>query len=129
MHNNRSFLEQYRGLIGFIAIGLLVVCWMLVKKSEMRKYGVITVAQVIKYEAAESGSMLRIHVYLKDKVITAYASNDCYFCIGGYYFVKVMKDDPDDYPILYIDKPVPDCIIKNVKYYKGWNDFPTCSNY
>jgi len=129
MYKTRALFEEYRGIIGFIAIGLLIACFILVKRSEMRKHGIITVAKVIEYEAAESGSSLRIQVYLKDKVITAYVANECYFCAGKYYFVKVLKDDPTNYPIIYMEKPVPDCIIENVKYYKGWDDFPTCNNY
>lgn len=50
-------------------------------------------------------------------------------CIGNYYFVKVKTDDPIDYPIFYDDKKVPDCIISNVKYFRGWKSFPDCNNF
>ena len=129
--SDENFIKTYGPAIGTILLIIMMIYYCVSKSNNIEKNGVVTVAKVMEYEAAEQGSSLRIHVYLEHKVITAHVSNDCYFCIGGYYFVKVLKDDPDSYLILYMDKPVPDCIIRRVgfDYFKGWKDFPDCSNF
>jgi hypothetical protein len=122
----KSFFLSYGKLILFTIAIVFIVIYAKKKTAHTEKNGVITVAKILKYEPAESGSSLKINIYLKDKVITTSVGTGCYFCVGGYYFIKVIKDDPASYPLLLLDKPVPDCIIENIKYYQGWDSFPTC---
>lgn len=92
--------------------------------------GVITVAKVTDYQGAESGSDLFIDIYFHDKIYKTRLGYGCGSnCIGKFFFIKIKMETPASYPIFYGDKPVPDCIIQNVKYFKGWSDFPTCANY
>jgi hypothetical protein len=125
----RTFLHNYwEVVLAFLAI--LIIYYYIKKKGDYTdNNGIITVAKVVRQEVAESGSSLHINIYLRDKIIPASVGNDCYNCIDKFFFVKVRKDIPANYPILYTEKPVPNCIIKSVQYFKGWDDFPTCSNY
>jgi hypothetical protein len=125
----KTFLSDYWEVIIFIVLLLVIINDFNKKTNNTEKNGVITVARIMRHEIAEQGATLNIEIYLKNKVFTTTATNKCYYCEGKFFFVKVLEENPTSYPILYMDKPVPDCIIENVKYYKGWNDFPTCSNY
>jgi len=95
-----------------------------------KKSGVITVAQVTNYEGAESGSDLYIDIHYKGKIYKTTLGYGCRSgCIGKFFFIKIKKNKPTSYPIFYGDKVVPDCIVHNISYYKGWNYIPTCDNY
>jgi hypothetical protein len=124
------FLDQYDQVIGVIIIVLLVFLFLYWKTGAVNNEGIITVAKVLRHEGAESGSELYIEIYLDDKKYITSVGQDCQQdCIGNYFFVKVMRNDPTDYPILYGHAPVPACIITNVKIFKGWSKIPDCSNY
>jgi hypothetical protein len=126
--SDESFLKTYGSSIGFILF-IIILCWNACSKvNYTEKNGIVTVAKVIEYEAHEQGSSTLIHIYLGNKIIPTHVTPDCYYCEGKYYFIKVLKDDPENTPLFYEDKPVPDCIIENVKYFEGWNDFPTCDS-
>jgi hypothetical protein len=120
-----SWLKAAAPGIG-VFLFIIIAIWYNNKKANYtEKNGVVTVAKVI--ESAGEGDV-RIHIYYKGKIISDVVNINCYFCLGGYYFAKVRKDDPENYPLFYEEKPVPDCIIEHVKYFEGWNDFPTCDS-
>jgi hypothetical protein len=134
MEKSKSFLTRildgYSEIIAIIIAIVVIVFFVRHKISDVNANGVITVAKILRYEGAESGSNLYIEIYLEDRKITTSINKPCPpSCIGSYYFVKVKANDPVDYPIFYDDKQVPDCIVANVKYFKGWNYFPDCGNY
>ena len=108
---------------------LVCICLFLFVRSQINQTkndGIYTVAKVIKYEAAESGSDFHIDIYLDGKTYSTTVDQRCQSsCVGNYFFVKVRRDDPTVYPIFYGTKQVPDCIIQNVKSFKGWRSIPT----
>ena len=94
------------------------------------KHGIITVAKVTGFEGAESGSDLYLEIYLEGKKYKTSVGQGCqHDCIGRFFFVKVLRDNPTHYIIFYGYKPVPDCIMSNVIYFKGWKEIPDCNNY
>jgi hypothetical protein len=126
----KTKIGSYIGIIIFLAI--LVLIWLFVKNQmeTTEAVGVITVAKVTNYEGAESGSDLFIDIYYHDKIYKTRLGFGCGSnCVGNFFFIKIKTTEPTSYPIFYGDKAVPDCIIQNVKYYKGWQEFPTCTNY
>jgi hypothetical protein len=129
IQSSSVFLQNNSKIIFAIIVVLFLVFYSINRTNHTDKHGLITVAKVMKYEPAESGSSLEINIYLKDKVISTSVSTGCYFCVGKFFFIKVLKDDPKSYPLLILDKPVPDCIIEKVQYFKGWDSIPSCDNY
>lgn len=93
------FLTYGKLIFTLIAVACLVI-YAIKKSDHTEKHGIITVAKVLRYEAAESGGSLVLDVYLRNKVIEISAGTSCYFCVGGYYFVKVLEDDPGSFPVL-----------------------------
>lgn len=125
-----SFVKNHSEAIGAMVILIGISFFVRFKVSQTNKYGIITVAKATRYEGAESGSDLYIDIYLEGKIYKTSVDQGCqYNCVGNYFFVKVLKNDPSGYVTFYGDKQVPDCIIKNVTYFKGWQDIPTCEKY
>ncbi|MBO9202701.1 MULTISPECIES: hypothetical protein [Niastella] len=72
--SDETFLTKYGKIIGFIIFLVIAIYYSKSKTDRVEKYGVITVAKAIEYEAAEQGSSTFIHIYLGNKII----SNSCY---------------------------------------------------
>lgn len=109
----------------FIVAGIFL--YVQFRQASVNDKGVITIAKVTNYEGAESGSVLYIDIYLNDKVYSTTIGYGCNLeCIGKYFFVRVDKDKPKDYPFFYGEKEVPECILRSDKKYAGWSDFPKC---
>ena len=130
--NKGTIPGAYYGIIGLILIIAGLGLWSQYKArfawKDVVDKGVITVAKVLRYESGEYGSDLSLEVYVGDKKFTTTVDQDCDECVGRYYFVKILKEDPLRYPLIYTDDPVPDCILSKVKYFDGWKDIPECDS-
>lgn len=124
-----QYCRKYIEIILVCMMALTIFVFVYFREARVNKHGVFTIAKVLRYETSESGSFLYFEIYLGDKRILTSVDQDCNNCIGNYYFVKVSKDNPDQYPILFNDRPVPECIITGVKYFKGWEKIPNCNEY
>ena len=120
-------MSKYKKLIFTLLIVLLIIGFGFYKITQINKYGVFTVARVLKYESAASGGDLYIEIYFQGKVINATVGNACAKCIGKYYFVKVLKETPSKHVIFFNESPVPDCILRNGIPKDGWKEFPICT--
>jgi len=111
-------------LISIIVIGLAIV--VLVGRSNFRKYGAVTVAQVIKAEGAAEGGSLHIVVFFRGQKIKTIANAMCRLCEGKYFFVKILRNNPHKSVIFYDDNPVPTCILDSPLPEEGWKEIPIC---
>lgn len=124
-----SFFSKYLEIIGTIFIVVVLVLFLFYKNRKVNESGIVTIAKVIDWNASGDGSNLSIEIYFQEKVYNATLNLSCQGnCVGNYYFIKINKDNPTDYPIFYSDKKVPDCILKKSSQYNGWLDFPTCDS-
>lgn len=120
--------SKYNNLI-FVILGvLLIIGYTYFRKNRIDKFGIFTIAKVVRYEGASSGSFLYMTVYLGGKTFNTSVGNSCYRCIGKYYFVKVIKENPSKHVIFYNESPVPECILKNPIPENGWKKFPSCED-
>lgn len=127
MKRVKDYIRNHAELIFVLIVVAGIFLFVHFKQRNVKNEGVITVAKVTNYEGAESGSDLFIEIYLDNKIYSTRIGYGCGInCIGKFFFVKVNKNNPKDYPIFYGDKQVPDCILRSVKVYEGWEDFPQC---
>jgi hypothetical protein len=125
-----NIFDEFSEIIVTLIIVFVIFFFVFNKRKEVDSMGIITIAKVNRWESAESGSSLYISIYFEDKKYTTILNKSCEsYCIGNYYFIKINKDSPTDYPIFYEDEKVPDCITHNIKYFTGWKQIPTCDNY
>lgn len=125
-----QFLGEHDQAIGTVLIVAVLFIVSYYKNKQVKEEGIFTIAKLIRFVGAESGSSLYIDIYLNNKVYHTSVNEDFEKGgIGKFYFIKVLKNAPTDYPILYGYKQVPSCILENVKDYKGWNRIPDCDNY
>ena len=124
----KKIIKRNPELFGVIIIILIAVAFGVLRNINFTKHGVITICRVSKFEPAGDGGDLYVEVYFKDKKYTTIVNTICFSCIGKYYYCEII---PGDYKQinLYQNKQVPECIITNVKYYKGWESFPTCDSF
>ncbi|MDR3712234.1 MAG: hypothetical protein P4L51_05420 [Puia sp.] len=122
--------RRYYWIIGVVVILIPLGLWAQYrahfKWKDVADKGVFTVAKVTGFETTGYDSKISLEVYLGDKKYTTIVNEDCDECVGSYFFVKVLKDDPLKYPLVYGEEPVPDCIVTGVKNFEGWQDFPKC---
>ncbi len=124
-------LRSLLPLIGTLLIIILIVLYIDFYQDKVNEDGIISIGKVVEYSSRKSGASYRVKLYYKDKVSDVFVS-DAYCdrsCIGNFFFIKFLESSPSKYPTLYKDKPVPECILMNVKYYEGWDYFPDCTNY
>jgi hypothetical protein len=123
-----NFISNYIEIIGTVFIVFLLFLFLWYKEGDVNKNGIITIAKVIDWNASGDGSALSIEIYFREKIYKTTLNISCEGnCVGNYYFIKINKDNPTDYPIFYEDKKVPDCILlQNSDYLNGWFDFPSC---
>jgi hypothetical protein len=125
-----KIFDEYSEVIVALIVVVAIFIFVFYKRQKVDSIGIITVAKVNQWESAESGSSLYISIYFEDKKYNTTLNMSCEsYCIGNYYFIKINKNSPTDYPIFYEHKKVPDCIINSIKYFKGWKQIPTCDNY
>jgi len=125
-----SFIKKYEQPIGAIVIFIGIVIFVGYKMTNTKTHGLVTIAKVLRYEPAESGSELFIEIYfMNKKYVTSIGQEFQPGSFGRFFFIKIDPKQPENYPIFYADRPVPRCIIDSVKYFRGWLDFPTCENY
>lgn len=135
MKNNiiKRFLflvSEYDQVICAIFVFIVIILFVRHKYNQVDEQGIITVAKVLRYEGAVSGSDLYIQIFLKDTSYITSINHECGFdCIGNYFFIKVSKDNPTKYPIFYSDRKVPECILKKITFFKGWKKIPTCESF
>jgi len=123
------FINEYDQVIFIIILLIGLVFFVRFKISKVDKDGIITISKVIRYEGAEAGSDLYIEIYLENKTYVTSINQECqYDCIGNYFFVRVSKNQPTEYPIFYGNRMVPKCILDKIKYFEGWTNFPTCDS-
>jgi hypothetical protein len=123
-----SFISNYLEIIGTLFILFVIILFLWFKERKVNNSGVITIAKVIDLNMSGDGSDLSIEIYFHKKVYKTSLNIICTGnCVGKYYFIKVNKDDPTDYPIFYEEKEVPQCILLNYSdQSNGWIDFPLC---
>ena len=111
-------------LIFIIIIGLVVI--VVAQRDKFKKYGTITIAQVIKSEGAAEGNNLHLAVLFRGERIEMIANAMCRRCDGKYFFVKILRNDPSQSVIFYDDKLVPECILRQPLPQEGWKEIPNC---
>lgn len=123
-------MEEHYSYIGFCIILLLLLRYHNLKVNGVEKYGVISIAKVLEFQSSRSGTSYVVDIYFKNKRIRSKIPGaDCnYKCVGNFYFIKFLENDPTKYAELYKDKPVPSCIHKRLRYYKGLDHFPSCDD-
>ena len=123
------FIKEYDQIIFAILLVIGLFLFVRIRIANVEKDGVITIAKVIRYECAESGSDLYIKIYLQNKTYVTSVNQECQSdCIGNYFFVKVSRKNPKNYPIFYGNRVVPKCILDKAKDFAGWPNFPVCEN-
>lgn len=125
-----AVLNKYDQVIGGCIILIGITGYVIYKVNNTKNNGVLTIAKVTGYESSESGSDLYIDIFWQDTVYKTSVDQACERdCIGNFFFVEIIENNPLNYPIFYGDRQVPACIVNNVKCFKGWKSFPDCNNY
>lgn len=135
MKKNFSFLsnkykgtiESNRKLVVSSIIIILIIIFFLFQKYQLTTDGVFTICQVDHYEAAGSGGNLYIDIFYQDKKYHTAANTFCSGCEGKYFFVKIIKNQPEGVVVFMRDYPVPDCILNKPIPKQGWEIIPTCN--
>lgn len=84
-----DFLDRYARELGACVIIIGIFLFVGYKMNHTRRYGLITVARVVRYEGAVSGSDLYIDIYVRNTVYRTSVGQDCqYDCIGNFFFTK-----------------------------------------
>ena len=115
-----------------LLIGILIIAlaagYGLYKRIQIDKHGVITVAKIEKFEAAEQGGNLSITIFFNGRSYKTVVDAICISCKQKFYFIKVHPTNPTSDPIFYEDKPVPPCILNAPLPKQGWKEIPadTC---
>ena len=125
-----DFLKKYSEALGLLLIVALIYFYVTHQTGKTKRDGIYTIAKIIKWEPAESGSDLYIDIYLEDKIYHTSLGYGCQSseCIGRFFFIKVLRSKPTQYPILLDSLPVPDCIVTSFPDFPGWKKIPKCKN-
>ena len=115
-----------RKLIVSLVILLLIVMYSLFRSYKLNTEGVYTICQVDHFEAADSGVSLYIDVFYQGKKYRRVANSFCGNCNGKYFFVKIIRDQPEGVVIFSDKHPVPDCILNDSIPEQGWESIPSC---
>ena len=115
-----------RKLIVFLVIILLIITYSLFRSYKLNTDGVYTVCQVDHFEPADSGVSLYIDIFYQGKKYRRVADSFCGNCNGKYFFVRIIRNQPEGV-VIFLDKyPVPDCVLNGTIPEKGWETIPTC---
>jgi hypothetical protein len=112
-------------LVGGILLILIFLFYIISRDNNIKRHGVFTIAKIIKYEGDADGASLFIDIHFNGKIFSTVVNQGCSNCIGKYFFVKILKQDPSSV-IFYEKEIVPDCILKKPIPIKGWEKIPTC---
>ena len=125
-----DFLKKYRVALSFLLLLVAIVLYVRYQLDSTKRNGIYTVAKIMKWEPAESGSDLYIDIYLSGKIYHSSLGDGCRSpeCLGRFFFVKVLNSHPTHYPILLDNMPVPDCILKKFPDFPGWEEIPKCND-
>lgn len=122
----REFIKRNSLIVGTVIMILLLLTYIILKEQDIKSNGVFTIAKVTKYEGDADGSSLYLNIYINGAIVQQVVNQGCEGnCVGKYYFVKVLLDDPS-HVTLYGDKNVPDCILSNSIPNNGWKEIPEC---
>ncbi|MDR6341625.1 hypothetical protein HNQ91_004698 [Filimonas zeae] len=47
-------------------------------------------------------------------------------CVGKYFFIKIISEEPEGAVVFLKEYPVPDCILRRKIPPEGWNEIPGC---
>jgi hypothetical protein len=123
----RTFINEYSEIIVALVFLFIIVIYVEQKRRYISSIGVVTIAKMNRLESAESGSDLYFDIYLDGTVFHAQTGGECgKEVLGKYLFVRVNRSAPTDYPLIYCDQFVPDCILESQIEYHGWDSIPTC---
>lgn len=98
----------------------------LFRSYKLKNDGVYTICQVDHYEPAESGGSLYIDILYNGKKYRAVADAFCGNCNGKYFFVKIIRNQPEGVVIFLDNYPVPDCVLNHSIPKEGWEIIPKC---
>lgn len=115
-----------RKLIVSLVILLLIVTYFLFRSYKLNTDGIYTVCQVDHFEPADSGASLYIDIFYQGKKYRAVASSFCGNCNGKFFFVRIIKNQPEGVVIFLDNYPVPDCVLNHSIPEEGWEIIPTC---
>jgi hypothetical protein len=125
----RHIFTGYLEIVITILITIFLFLFLFYKEEHVKKEGVITIAKVLRWEASGDSYALYIETYFRGKKYPMTLNLGCGGnCEGQYFFISIDTDSPNDYPLLHLDKKVPDCILSVEKDFNGWKDFPACNN-
>ena len=114
-----------RKLIVSLLILLLIITYFLFRSYKLNTDGVYTVCQVDHFEPADSGASLYIDIFYQGKKYRAVANSFCGNCNGKYFFVRIIRNQPEG-AVIFLDKhPVPDCILNDLIPEQGWDSILT----
>ena len=123
MNFKKSIIENRSVFITLvILIGLIL--FVNFRITSVEKNGVITLCKIDWYEPLADGSTTYCSVFLNDKVYKVESGMGYKSMIGRYYFVKVLKENPNYEIIIYDNIIVPSCILKIKLPSNGWKEIP-----
>jgi hypothetical protein len=122
-----TFKTYRAAYIAALAI-MLITVYSITRFRNVEKNGVITICKIDRYEAASDGSDTYCTLFFNDTTYSVIIGTGSKNMVGKYFFAKILADQPQYEIIVYDDKEVPDCLLKNKLPKKGWNKIPTCFN-
>ena len=85
----KTIWKKYDEVFITLGILLLIVLFVVYKKKDTGKRGVITVAKITRYEPGESGGSLFADVYIDERIVEVLVNETCSnLKLGRYYFAK-----------------------------------------
>ncbi|HKC36525.1 MAG TPA: hypothetical protein VKB95_10705 [Chitinophagaceae bacterium] len=121
-----DFIEKYGKAILVIFIVAIMAILGINHRNNVNRDGRITIAKVIDFQGASSGVNVHIIIYYGQKEYRKTVDVECNDCVGNYFFVKILPEDPQGYVIFYDRKQVPECILTKPIPPNGWDRIPQC---
>ena len=117
--------EYKQNYIAWLIVAALTLYGFL-QFDKVKKKGIITICYVKYFEIQSQGSTTYCTVFLNGKKYDATSSEGCKEMNGKYFFVKVLKNNPTYYILIYQNNEVPQCILENKLPDGGWDSIPNC---
>lgn len=121
-------IKKYKNTIFiFIVIFFLTTAiWNYLKHQNLEKNGIYTIATIVNVEAARGGLKTSIIYKLNNQVYKNIYIEDVnevsYNDIGKKVLIKILRENPDEDFIIFLDKSLPDSI--NIIPANGWSISP-----
>jgi hypothetical protein len=112
--------------IAVSVIIILLLGYSIFRANKIVTDGIYTICQVDHFESAESGVNLYIELHYQGKKIKRSVDSFCGGCDGRYFFVRIIKNQPNSIVLFLSKYPVPDCILNDSIPFEGWKEIPTC---